>query len=423
MSPGKITNVDRPLRILFFDLNDPFDHLNWSGTPAQIIRCLREAGVHVTVNGPHYLFVRKSINWILHRYYRYARKLFYHIDRDLLWVRLFTRLANKRLQAHPDADAIVTTFPAFTAFVRCGLPVFMIHDATWGQVIESYPWFNRENQPERIVAGGFELERIAYVRKDVFAILTSDWAAARAFRDYDVDRDRISVLPLGPNLVTPPERSAVEIALSSRGKGPCKLLFIGKEWNRKGGPTAVEATAALIGLGIPAELHVVGPAELKTETKSAFPLPEFVHLHGFLRKSVPAEAAAMTRLYMECDFFILPTQAEALGVVFAEAAAHALPSLGTSVGGVPSILHDGVDGAIFSPNEPAHEMAQWIKRQYLDRSAYEAMARRARRDYEVRLSSLAYGTQLAQFIRNRINSSASKGETKPAVRHKLAESA
>ncbi|HEY1987118.1 MAG TPA: glycosyltransferase family 4 protein [Terracidiphilus sp.] len=407
MVPTNTSNEKRPLRVLFFDLNDPFDHLNWSGTPAQIIRCLKEAGAQVTVLGPNFLFIRKSINWIIHRYYRYVRKRFYHIDRDLFWVRLFTRLSNRRLRAE-TADAIVTAFPAFTSFLQQGLPIFMIHDATWGQVLESYPWFRVENQPPRIVDNGFELEKITYRRKDVYPVLTSAWAADRAEKDYGADPDRISILPLGPNLMIAPGRPELEAALRCRGKGPCRLLFIGKEWLRKGGPSAVKAAAALIKAGIPAELHVVGPAELKPQSSAAADLPSFVRLHGFLSKSDPHDAGALKKLYLESDFFILPTLAEALGVVFAEAAAHGLPSLGTSVGGVPSVLHDGVDGAIFSPDDPAHEMALWIKRHYLDRSSYEALAWRARSDYEVRLSSLAYGTQLARIIRNTIDSNACK---------------
>lgn len=391
---------EKELKVVFFDLNDPLDPRNWSGTPAQIFRCLQDAGVDVTASGPHFRFIRKSINWIVFRYYHYTQKLFYHIERDLFWVRLFTKLGSRRITG--DADAIVTAIPSFTAFVRPGIPIFMIHDATWGQVVESYPWFHRAHQPERIVEDGFELERIAYQRKDVFPVLTSEWAAARAVADYGVDPGRISVLSLGPNLAHPPQRDAVEEALLRRGTGPCRLLFIGKEWDRKGGQLAVDATAALIEMGVPAELHVVGPEEMAPGTSAAAALPSFVRAHGFLNKNVPEQWATLQRMLFESDFFILPTQAEALGVVFAEAAAHAMPSIGTTVGGVPSVLHDGVGGALFPPQNSARAMATWVKEYYLDRPAYLELARRARKDYEERLTSLAYGTQLAEIIRKRI---------------------
>lgn len=392
----------RALKVLFFDLYDPLDPSNWSGTPAQIFHSLELAGANTVPVGAHYLFFRKSINWILFRYYHYRKNLFYHIDRDLFWVRAFTTLGNRRLKAHKDADAVITAFPAFTSFVRRGLPIFMLHDATWGQVVESYPWFARSHQPERIVEDGFELERIAYRRDDVFPVLTSQWAADRAVADYGIDPAKITVLPFGPNLKNPPERAAVEAAIQSRGRGVCRLLFVGKEWTRKGGPLAVEATAALIAMGIPAELHVVGPEEMAPGTAAAAALPGFVRVYGLLRKFVPKENAALDKLLLESDFFILPTQAEALGLVYAEAAAFGLPSLGTSVGGVPTILRDGVDGAIFPPADSAQQMAEWIKSHYLDRDRYKALCRSARRDYEARFTPVAFGTQLAQVIRSRI---------------------
>jgi hypothetical protein len=70
---------------------------------------------------------------------------------------------------------------------------------------------------------------------------------------------------------------------------------------------------------------------------------------------------------------------------------------------VPSILRDGVGGAIFPPVDSAQEMAAWIKENYLDRQRYEALANRARDDYEQRLSSIANGTQQAEIIRTRID--------------------
>ena len=391
-------NRNRPLRVLWVDLNDSLDPSNWSGTPRQIIRSLQQAGVDVVTFGSENLFFRKAINWILHRYYRYARKLFYHIDRDLFWVKFFTWLVNRRLRHVHDADAIVCPFPPFAAFLRTNLPIVVIHDATWGQVVESYPWFNPGNQPDHIVANGFELEQITYSRKDVHAVLTSKWAADRAIEDYGLDRKRSSVIPFGANLVMPPTAAEVESALKRRGQAVCRLLFIGKEWLRKGGPIAIETTAKLVELGVPAELHVVGPAELIRGTEPAASLPDFVHLHGFLRKDLPEESGRLEKLYMESDFFILPTQAEALGVVFAEAAAHGLPSLGTFVGGVPSILRDQLNGAIFSPENPASEMAAWIKRKFLDREAYLRLARMTRQDYKIRLSADAYGNQLRSLI-------------------------
>lgn len=53
------------------------------------------------------------------------------------------------------------------------------------------------------------------------------------------------------------------------------------------------------------------------------------------------------------DVFALPTQREALGTVFVEAAAMGLPVVGTNVGGVPETMQAGVTGLLVPPSDPA----------------------------------------------------------------------
>jgi glycosyltransferase involved in cell wall biosynthesis len=52
------------------------------------------------------------------------------------------------------------------------------------------------------------------------------------------------------------------------------------------------------------------------------------------------------------DVFALPTQREALGTVFVEAAAMGLPVIGTDVGGVPETMRAGVTGLLVPPKDP-----------------------------------------------------------------------
>jgi len=45
--------------------------------------------------------------------------------------------------------------------------------------------------------------------------------------------------------------------------------------------------------------------------------------------------------FAACDFFVLPSHLEGFGLVYAEAAFHGVPSIGTNVGGVPdAVVHD-----------------------------------------------------------------------------------
>ncbi|GFN26990.1 glycosyl transferase [Achromobacter denitrificans] len=72
------------------------------------------------------------------------------------------------------------------------------------------------------------------------------------------------------------------------------------------------------------------------------------------------------------DVFALPTQREALGTVFVEAAAMGLPVIGTRVGGVPETLREGVTGLLVPPRDPA-ALAAALERLLADRELRRRM--------------------------------------------------
>ncbi len=63
--------------------------------------------------------------------------------------------------------------------------------------------------------------------------------------------------------------------------------------------------------------------------------------HGPLRLNVPAERARAEVLFQRATCFVMPSHFEASAIVYAEAAAAGLPSIGTSVGGSRELIGDG----------------------------------------------------------------------------------
>jgi glycosyltransferase involved in cell wall biosynthesis len=67
----------------------------------------------------------------------------------------------------------------------------------------------------------------------------------------------------------------------------------------------------------------------------------------------------LLQLYKSSAIFILPSLTEALGVVFLEAMAAAVPVIGTNVGGIPEIIHHNKNGILVpvsNPNKIAMEV-------------------------------------------------------------------
>ena len=61
------------------------------------------------------------------------------------------------------------------------------------------------------------------------------------------------------------------------------------------------------------------------------------------------------------DVFILPSNKEGLGSILLDAMNHRLPVIASSVGGVPEIVHDGDNGILIDPGQPAQLKAAILR--------------------------------------------------------------
>ena len=391
-APADPLSPAKPLSLVFYDVNDPRDKTYWAGTAAHIIHSFERAGHRVRVVGNHVPRLRRGFLAIWYRYYLWLKKKHYHTDRDLFWTWIYSKIGSFKLGRLREVDAVITLSPPFTAYLDTPHPTFLLHDSTWGQIVETYPYFSSAHQPERIVAGGYTLDRLAFNKPGVQVVMTSRWAADRAITDYGVSPEKITILPFGANFSQDPPLATVEAGMAERGRDVCQLLFVGRDWLRKGGPLAIEITRHLRSLGIPAVLHVVGCSPADT--------PEFVKTYGLLSKDNPEHVLLLKKMYAESDFFLMPTRAEAQGIVFNESAAYGLPVVSTDVGGVSTVVRPDW-GVLFLPDVGPEDYAKWIKAAFFDRSRYQALARRARAEYEERLSSSVYIEKLAQLIRDK----------------------
>jgi glycosyltransferase involved in cell wall biosynthesis len=238
---------------------------------------------------------------------------------------------------------------------------------------------------KRTVWAGNELER-RVILGSTAVVLASDWAARSVREDYGRTKG-VHVVPFGANL---DELPAGDIWQRSEA---CSLVFIGVNWYEKGADVAVETTRLLNDRGIPAVLHVVGvspPAGLP-------PMP-FVKFHGFLRKQIADEYAKLTALVAKADFLIVPTRFEAFGIVFCESAAHGTPAISRLTGGVPTIIEDGVTGALLSPEAGASSYADRIKDVWSNPNRYQEMRRQAFAKSRSTLNWEAWGRRVEGII-------------------------
>jgi glycosyltransferase involved in cell wall biosynthesis len=204
------------------------------------------------------------------------------------------------------------------------------------------------------------------------ALYASDWAAESARSSFGLSAAKVGVVPFGANLDPMPGELDVAAAITARPGNVCRLLWVGVDWTRKRGDLAVEIARRIAAGGTPVELTIVGCTPTPRD-----PLPEWVHVEGFVSKQTPEGAARLAKLFARSHFLVMPSLAEAYGLVYCEAAAFGVPSVATRTGGVPTVVVDGETGILDDPGAAAESYAGRILALMKDRPRYEVMARAA----------------------------------------------
>lgn len=126
-----------------------------------------------------------------------------------------------------------------------------------------------------------------------------------------------------------------------------RLITVARLLERKGIQTVLKACA--LPTVLPVELQIVGTGPYEAELRGMvreLGLEEHVEFLGF----VPNEE--LPHHYRRSDIFVLPSETESFGLVFAEAMSCGLPIAASNVGGIPETVRDGVDGLLCPPGDP-----------------------------------------------------------------------
>jgi glycosyltransferase involved in cell wall biosynthesis len=185
------------------------------------------------------------------------------------------------------------------------------------------------------------LELEGRVTRSALAVCTlSEWARASMIEDYGCDPDRVVAVGGG---ATP---ASVE-ANGVRGD-PRIALFVGMDFERKGGRALVEAWQEVHRRMPDAQLWIAGPRRTGTDSAG-------VRWLGRLDTNEVARARARAAV------FVMPSLFEPWGFVFNEAMASALPCIGTTVCAIPEIIDDQITGILVEPDSPQQLAAALVE--------------------------------------------------------------
>ncbi len=179
-------------------------------------------------------------------------------------------------------------------------------------------------------AGWLEREREAYRGASVIGCFSRN-VARSLVRDYGVDPSRVHVVGAGANVF--PEKAP-------RRDDGRTVLFVGRNFARKGGPVLVDAAVRLRKRMPKARLLVAGPRTAPRD------IPEGVFFLG------PVALEELPALFTQATVFALPALVEPYGIALLDAMACGLPCVGTRIEAAPEIIREGETGLLVPPADP-----------------------------------------------------------------------
>ncbi|QAT16405.1 glycosyl transferase [Candidatus Velamenicoccus archaeovorus] len=195
--------------------------------------------------------------------------------------------------------------------------------------------------------------------------------------DFDVPADRIDLVYNGidPQRFVP--HGAAEIAAQKQAWGvetDKKVIgHIGRLSSVKGQKYMLLAAGILRGRHPEFRWVIVGDGK------------EEVHLRKLIAEKKIGDivrlcpSAGNTSLALAAmDVFVMPSLQEGLGISILEAHAQGVPVVASRVGGIPTVIEDGVTGLLVSPGDPP-AIAAAVEKLLEDRSLVEAIASRAQK--------------------------------------------
>jgi glycosyltransferase involved in cell wall biosynthesis len=228
----------------------------------------------------------------------------------------------------------------------------------------------------RVPEQWLQMERSLY-RESTRTFVLSEFARMSVIEDYHVDPSRVSCVHSGCNVPLP---DTVDFSKRSGNV----ILFMGVDWERKGGPELLEAFRAVKRSRPNAELWIVG----------CDPGARDAGIRTFGR--LPADQAA--ECYRTADIFCLPSRMDPSASVLLEAAGYALPVVATRVGGNLERVIDGKSGFLCDPADLAARLSELLD----DRALREAMGSAGRANVFERFTWERVAARIADQIRSDI---------------------
>ncbi len=375
----------KQLTIGFITCLDPRDKRSWSGIHYRMLEALeRECGRMILLAPIKEPFVLRQLLRVKDICYRIFRGKRYSTSHSRMRSKYFARVLKKRME-RLRIDVLFAPAAAIEiASLDTHLPICFFSDTSFSQINEYYGLFTGLCETSLRESAQLEVQAIA---KATTCVYSSEWAARHVIEHYGKDPDQVFVVKFGANVDALPH----EGAFPSKKMTPVfNLLFLGVDWQRKGGDIAFEAFSILLDRGYQVHLTICGCAPDITHPK--------VQIIPFLDKNKREDRIAFDRLLHSSHLLFVPTRADCTPVVFCEACAYGLPICTTDTGGVTALVENGMNGYALPESAGAEVYADKIAELIDNPGLYKRLSGASRTAYEREFNWETWGKKMKDIL-------------------------
>lgn len=373
--------MDNKKMFVYLDGSNPNDKRSWSGIPYNLVQQLKR---YYDVDA---VWLQESF---AEKAYCLAYKVFWRLlgkHNDPRFSTFYAKLKGRQVTKILNAkqyDGVFFRGSNLAAYAKTDIPTRVyFSDACFHQMVDYYIFHLTGSN----IKEGNEVQRRAMEVCSV-NVFASNWAMRDAIDFYHISEQKCHLGYFGASVDTK------EFNKQPHDPNLVNLLFVGVEWERKGGEIAVECTKLLNQKDSSKRyvLHFVGcnpPYEIKDEN---------IKFYGFLNRNIPEQAQQMISLREQADLFILPTRAECAGIVFCESSAYGIPSITFDTGGIGDYVINGENGYRLPMGSTADDFANKILDILSDSGKLGYMQKKSVEMYKERMNWDALGDRFKELI-------------------------
>lgn len=316
-------------------------NVNHSGMNPYLINGLKQQGINImvhdiTVKSPYrYVALISSFHWNMQRWKsRLDVKMGTYYKNPKTFISRTKSVVKGLKQYAGNYDLIFQFSSMFSHYVgEPKKPYVVFIDWTRSLSEREYPaWAPIKSRNK--VKNWLKLEGNLY-RNASFVFTPSEYTRKSLVSDYGIDPSKAITVGYGPPLdQIPPDDFEKEY-------GAKTILFVGYDFERKGGLVLLEAFKKVKEEIADVKLIMITRTQLKTKIEQGGAI--------FVDSRTPRKE--ILKFFKQASVFAMPSFCEPFGLVFLEAMSYKLPCIGTNIDAMPEIIHNDKTGFVISPGD------------------------------------------------------------------------